>query len=314
MSSYEELKGRLGRGEVVILDGAIGTELQEMGAPMGGGFWCGRTVENSPDIVRQLHADYIEAGADIITTNTFDTVPLKMWNEGLTDQARDWNVRAAQLAVEAREQAGADRPVVVAGVLGPNSSGTEEQVARSFRDQARYLAEGGADMLLVEGIGNRRRPRIFAVEVALETGLPTWVSFSSRVADDGTVLLGHRLHSTDPRRGESTKQDPSLADAIEDVKSLGCDAALVFHSEVEHTAAAVNVLRDAWDGPIGAYPHRGDFKMPEWVFENRITPDEFVDAAQTWVDAGTQIVGGCCGIGREHVRLLKERMAARVPA
>ena len=315
MSNYEQLKSRMDRGEIVILDGAIGSELQEMGAPMGGGFWCGRTVENSPDIIRQMHVDYIGVGADIITTNTFDTVPLKMWNEGLADQAREWNVRAAQLALEGREQAASDRPIVVAGALGPNSQGTDDQMRESFKAQSEYLAEGGVDMLLVEMIGNRRRPRIIACEEALATGLPTWVAFSTRVADDGRVLLGHPLHTTDPRRSQSSQDsDPTFVEAIGDVNDLGCDAALVFHSEVDHTEAALKVLRENWDGPIGAYPHRGDFKMPEWQFENRISPEEFVDAIQPWIDARAQIIGGCCGIGREHIRQLTERIGDVVPA
>ena len=309
MTVYSEIEDRLKQGGTVLLDGAIGSELQEMGAPMGGGFWCGRTVENSPDVIRQLHKDYIDIGADIITTNTFDTVPLKIWNDGLGEKAREWNLTAARLAVEARDQASTDRPVVVAGALGPNSQGDPDQIRESFKAQSQYLAEGGVDMLLVEMIGNRRGPRVIACEEALATGLPTWVAFSTRLIEDGRVLLGHPLHATDPRRGEGDPaDDPTFADSIEDVKSLGCGAALVFHSEVDHTGAALDILRDAWDGPVGVYPHRGDFKMPEWQFENRISPEEFVDATSAWLGQGAQIVGGCCGIGREHIRQLKQRL------
>ena len=206
MTAYAEIESRLNDGGTALLDGAIGSELQEMGAPMGGGFWCGRTVENSPDVIRQLHQDYIEIGADIITTNTFDTVPLKMWNEGLGDKAREWNFTAARLAVEARDAAEANRPVVVAGALGPNSQGEPERIRESFRAQSAYLAEGGVDMLLVEMIGNSREPRVIACEEALATGLPTWVAFSTRVVEDGRVLLGHPLHATDPRRGRATRR------------------------------------------------------------------------------------------------------------
>ena len=103
MANYQNLKSRIDDGEVLVLDGAVGTELQSMGAPMDPAAWCGVANYTHPATVRQMHERYIKAGADIITTNTFNTMRPALEAAGYRDTVREINVRAVDAALEAVE-------------------------------------------------------------------------------------------------------------------------------------------------------------------------------------------------------------------
>jgi S-methylmethionine-dependent homocysteine/selenocysteine methylase len=83
------------------------------------------------------------------------------------------------------------------------------------------------------------------------------------------------------------------------------------HTLTEDTIPALREVTGRWSGPVGAYPHSGEFIMPNWQFIDMISPKDFVDEAQGWLDAGARLIGGCCGIGPEHIRLLKEQLPVR---
>ena len=117
MANYEKLKSRMDHGEVIILDGAIGTELQAMGVPMHPASWCGPGNYTHSTTVRQMHERYIRAGADIITTNTFNTVRPALEASGFGELVREINVRAVDAALEARDRAAGDRSVYIAGSI-----------------------------------------------------------------------------------------------------------------------------------------------------------------------------------------------------
>ena len=117
MANYEQLKNRMDNGEVIILDGAIGTELQAMGVPMHPASWAGPGNYTHAATVRQMHERYIRAGADIITTNTFNTVRPALEVSGYGDMVREINTRAVDAALEARDRAAGDRAVFIAGSI-----------------------------------------------------------------------------------------------------------------------------------------------------------------------------------------------------
>jgi len=100
MANYEDLKSRIDQGEVIVLDGAIGTELQAMGVPMDPASWCGPGNYTHPATVRQMHERYIKAGADVITTNTFNTLRPALEASGYSELVREVNVRAVDAAVD----------------------------------------------------------------------------------------------------------------------------------------------------------------------------------------------------------------------
>jgi S-methylmethionine-dependent homocysteine/selenocysteine methylase len=82
----------------------------------------------------------------------------------------------------------------------------------------------------------------------------------------------------------------------------------IMHTQVEETLPALKILRSHWAGRIGVYPHSGEFRMPHWQFDTVMAPDDFLAHARTWVDLGARMIGGCCGIGPEHIRVLAENL------
>ena len=93
------------------------------------------------------------------------------------------------------------------------------------------------------------------------------------------------------------------------VLEAGCDAAGVMHSSVHDTGPALSELNELWDGPMFAYAESGHFVPPSWKFEDIISPQDYLDYARQWIEQGVQIIGGCCGIGPEHIRVLRENLA-----
>ena len=303
----DKLQDRLDAGDVLILDGAIGTELQLRGAPMDGMAWCAVATKTSPDILRGLHEDYIRAGADVITSNTYSSCRHVLEAAGLGDETIEINRRAVEIAREARDAA-ADRPVWIAGALSCFAAGLDhnkrpdaERAKANYREQAEIMAAAGADVIVLEMMLHSGRA-VAAVEAAASTGLPVWVGFSCRAGDDGSVLM--YPHSEDAE---------AFSEVIAKVMAVGGSVAGVMHSTVEDTGPALDVLREQWSGTLMAYPESGEeFTMPIWHYEERVSPDALVAACQDWVAKGVQIVGGCCGTRPDHIRALRDRMPERI--
>ena len=301
------LQERIDRGEVVFLDGATGTELDRRGVPMHGVAWSAAALETHPDVVRQVHEDNIRAGADIIITNTFATARHVLERAGMGERVRELNTRAATLAAEARDAVAADRPVYVAGSISTFSPGLRpeltplaEEAKASYREQAQVLAEAGVDLIMLEMLRDVEQSS-YAIEAAASTGPPTWLGFSCELSADGSQLA--LLDS----------QGETFAEALDLLIPLGGSLVSMMHTTVEDTGPGLQVVRDRWSGPLGAYAHSGDFVMPHWQFDSIISPPDYLSEAQKWVEMGVQLIGGCCGIGPDHIRLLKEALPARVP-
>jgi S-methylmethionine-dependent homocysteine/selenocysteine methylase len=297
-----DVQERLDGGEIVILDGAMGTELQRRGVPMDDVAWDAAALATHPDLVREVHEDYIKAGADVIITNTFATARHVLEPAGMGGQFRALNIRAVTLAKEAREEV-ADGPVFIAGSISTisaradNSSEPRAEKARdNYRGQAEILAESGVDVIVLEMMRDLEQTS-YAMEAAVATGLPVWVGFSCKTTDESTVVL---------RDGNHT-----LAEALEQIPPLGASLVSIMHTLAEDTPPALREVTSRWSGPVGAYPHSGQFIMPNWQFVNMISPEDFTRQAQGWTGMGVQLIGGCCGIGPEHIRLLKERLPKR---
>jgi homocysteine S-methyltransferase len=300
----------MARGDVIILDGATGTELQRRGVPMDELSWSAVALVTHPDVIREVHQDYIRAGADIITTNTFGTLSLSLRGTRLQDRVAEVNLRAVQLAREARSQT--ERPVCIAGsmagmigtVYWRDASSTHEEVRKAYREQATLLADAGVDLLFLEmtqdiDVGTA------AVEGASETGLPLWVAFSCNFMSS--------LKGTDRPLVAQARDGTEypFEQLIEPVMAAGGEVAGINHSEVDMMDRALDIVFKHWKGPVSAYPNSGDWTPPNWGFDTVISPKAFVSAAESWVARGVQVVGGCCGIGPEHIQLLRERMRGR---
>ena len=303
----EALQQRIDSGDVIILDGGTGTELQRRGVPMHGVAWSAAALLTHSDVVREVHEDYIRAGADVIITNTFSAARHTLEEAGMGDSVAEANTRAVSLAKEARDAAASDGPVYVAGSvstffpgLQPELLPSAERARASYREQAQLLEQAGVDFLILEMMRDVEQSA-YAIEAAESTGLPTWVCFTCKIDDGRQVRLFDSV-------------DETFAESLESLLDPGAAVAFVMHTDVDDTTPALRVLRHRWDGPLGAYAHSGGFFMPDWQFDDVISPSDYLSRAQEWVQMGVQVVGGCCGTGPEHIRALRDGLPARVPA
>lgn len=295
-----DLIRRLRAGEILILDGGVGTELQRRGVAMDSVAWCAIADRADREILRGVHADYIEAGADIITANTFSTARHVLEGAGLGDMTEEVNRAAVEIARQAADTA--DRPVVVAGSMssmGPldteSWAPTGDAVASSYREQAEILAAAGSDVLLLEMLVDRANASLI-VEAASSTGLPLLLGWSASKDSAGGV---GRYAGEVPREDDGWSFDRLM----EWGATLDGAAAGIMHSESEVVVPALAVLRRHWSGPLMAYAETGRFIPPNWVFTEDCPPEDYAAVARQWAaDAGVQIVGGCCGTTPAHIQ------------
>ncbi len=297
MGIVEEWHGCLDRGEILLLDGGTGTELERRGVPMDSAAWCGTAALEHQDAIRDLHEDYIRAGADAIITNTFATHRPLLEAAGLGDQVAVIVRRAVEAALEARERAGCPG-VLVAGSMSTMPANNiqggyppdDEQMA-AYREQCGLLAEAGVDVIALEMMQFHERA-VLAFRAARETGLPVWLGVSARKDPDSGAITPFNW------------PDESFEELLDTLVPLGPSIVHVMHSEIAAVPEAVAMVQDRWDGPVGVYPESGYFTMPNWNFVDVIDPADLLEEARGWVAAGVQIVGGCCGLGPEHIRAL----------
>ncbi len=347
MANYEQLKHRIDNGEVIILDGAIGTELQSMGVPMHPAAWCGPGNYTHPSTVRQMHERYIRAGADIITTNTFNTIRPALEASGYPDLVREINVRAVDAAREARDRVDVDKPIYIAGsiscripvrdqrtgtLLGGTGFGYGASLAaeelRAYADeQSDILAESGIDLFIMENMWADNDSRMIAAEAAKATGLPVWVGFTASVAPDSETVrmsFGDERNAYSSGMGmplwtsswRSVNYDMTLAEGVKEAASLNPDAISVFHSRISETTAALQVVLDHWSGTVVLYPDAGrtDY-LATWQdssVANEETADELTQEAAKWIEAGAQVIGTCCGFGANYTKALSTALPDRV--
>ena len=300
--TYNHLKQRLNAGEVVIMDGGTGTELQRRGASMDPAAWCGPATLRSEKLLTEIHADYIAAGAEIVTANTFASSRLMLSRAGYGEQVEEINRRAVEAALRARDEASGGASVAVAGSLShmvPMAEGTmvvdpgkrpdDAETAAAFHELAQILAATGCDLIILEMMYHPERTRL-VLNAALATGLPVWFGLSARKAKDGTLATYHR------------PEELPLDEVAALIPGQGVDAAGVMHSGAELMVEALQTVRLHFDGPTMVYPDSGYFEMPDWRFVDVITPERFEDFCREWIASGVQILGGCCGLTVAHVR------------
>jgi S-methylmethionine-dependent homocysteine/selenocysteine methylase len=315
MSAGEDVLAWVAAGQVVIVDGGTGSQLQAEGVPMDEVAWSARANLSHPEKVRQVHEEYIRVGAQVIIANTYAASRAALEPAGLGDAVADVN-RAAMAAALAARDAAASRPVAVAGSMssfcsvamdaaalgspldGPAADDPRFPGLADFREQARLLAEAGADLIALEMISARGYGSA-AVQAARETGLPVWLGLSPARLPDGTL-------GTMPELGDGESFEDLLAALVDP----GLAAITIMHASSELTLDAIEIVRRHYAGPIGVYAETGDWRPPNWVFTG-LTPQQYLAQAETWVNHGAQLIGGCCGTGPEHIAQLTERLTGR---
>ena len=277
--------------EILVGDGAIGTMLYAKGVALDANFEHLNLVK--PDLVRELHQEYVVAGAQVIETNTFGANRLKLGTIGLAHKLGAINRRGAELAREA-----AGRHVFVAGSVGPlpRLRGEERELspddlASIFREQMLGLADGGVDLFMLETFSDLTQ-LVAAVTVAKEFSLPVVASMA--YLEGGRTAAGADV--TDAVR--------VLSAAGADLLGINCGAGPL---EVLRTLEQLASLTDL---PLAAYANSG---FPEFVDGRSVyltTPDYFADRAVEMAGAGARLIGGCCGTTPDHIRRMSERLRA----
>ena len=299
-----DIRERLAMGTPLVLDGAMGSELQRRGVWVSHGAtkdklgaWSATAMRDAPEIVREVHEDYFNAGADIATTNSFWTNSVKLGLVGLGDKAAEYTRLAGRLAIEARDRL---RPeAYVAGGMAPPHGGRAPvdpvDLPREFAMQARALRESGVDLLLVEYIGHVD-DIVAAVDAVQPAGLP--------------IMIGLR-HITDAGDMQAGETFDKLVAALGPRKVA---AILLMCSSPASISAGLPKLRKAFTGPIGAYPNIGYGRASDplghghqWhgLDTDTYTPDHLAADGLAWLAMGAQILGGCCATTPDHIAALR---------
>jgi S-methylmethionine-dependent homocysteine/selenocysteine methylase len=286
---------------MIRLDGAMGTELTRRGVDTALPLWSAIALDNAPDTVRQIHADYIAAGADILTANTFRTNTRALGKAGIAHRAHELTQRAVSLARDAAcgraRVAGSIAPVE--DCYTPDLVPTEAELAREHGELAAALASAGVDLMLVETM-NTAREAAAACAAAHATGRPLWVSFT--LGADNHLLSGE-----------------SLAAAVAAVSRFAPEAVLVNCIPVAQCESALGVLSHALSAAglaastrFGAYGNVGHVDdAVGWTLTNAVTPEAYALAAQRWCALGASIIGGCCGTTPAHIAALASLAATQ---
>jgi len=303
---YRRLEELLGLGEPVILDGGNATELerQHAGELRDGdrGLWGTGALYGAPYAVLDVHRAYVAAGCDVISTNTWAILAAAEVKAGgaaaggLThwmDVAR-LGIRVAREAIEA-EDAGESCAIA----FSVNGDVEGEERLESLRLLTRVLEDDPPDLLLLETMSLLREETTRAIEIALGSGLPVWLSF--RRCRHGVCGV-YGQHWGGP-------EGDLFGRAAQQFEAMGVGALLVNCLPPEHVDGMLPWLRDFTDLPLGAYPNLGYYSDSGWRHDERIGPDEYAELAVRWRSQGAQIIGGCCGTTPAHIAAVKNRLA-----
>ena len=301
MTDHSWIAQRLsGDGLPIIIDGGMGTELEKSGVPMDGKVWSARAMLSHPEMVRGVHERYIQAGAEAIITNTFSCARHMLEPGGLGREVRNINLKAVELACEARNTA-AKSPVALVGSICEWAHdehptwNSPEVVGRAAAEQAEILAEAGVDILAVE-MCERVELSDAVTEAVMSIGLPVWLGVSARRHRDQDHLSAFGYPERD------------FEELVRAISKFSVDLISVMHTPVSDVPGAIEVVRNYWKGPVGVYPESGEFMMPNWDFVDVIEPSVLAENAVTWAEDGIRLIGGCCGLGPAHIRACRDAL------
>lgn len=282
----------------VLLDGAMGTELMARGLPQGS---CPESwnVER-PAVVQEIHRNYFEAGSDVVSTNSFGGSRIKLAGHGLENRAVELNVAAARLA---REVAPAEK--YVAGSIGPTGKFlkpqgefTEDEFESAFSEQARALADGGADVLLIETQYDLREALCALRGARRAASLPVFVTMTFNAVP----------------RGFFTLMGDTVARCLKDLEKEGARAVganCTLNSE--QMTGLVKAMRQDTDLPLIAQANAG---KPVLGADGRVTYsqglEDYVRFIPDLVRAGANIIGGCCGTDPAFIKAMAGLISRRI--
>ena len=309
--SRQNIMDRLATGEPILMDGGTGSEIQRRGADvlvqttveteLRG--WSATANIEYADVVREVHQDYLRCGAEILISNNFWTTPSRLNPLDLPYSWQDYVRAGGENAIAARDAMNPDAyvsggiapPYVHDHLVGAARSDVSimgrEAYRQEFAGPAKILVDLGVDFLLPEYIGFKD-DCVEAVDACAEFGVP--------------VFLGVR-HI---RSGGTMQYGESLRDLVADLQGRGVDGILLMCTRPSAITEGLNILKDCFDGVLGAYPNVGYNPMAplggrggmqgDIIRPDHFPPSELSRVTADWLDDGIQIIGGCCATGPEH--------------
>jgi S-methylmethionine-dependent homocysteine/selenocysteine methylase len=287
---------------ITLLDGGMGQELIKRSPGEPTALWSARVMMDHPELVKDVHLDYIRAGARVITVNAYSATRDRLEREGVGDRFEALQVRACELALRARDESG--EAVTIAGCLPPLTWSYRPDLVRPATETEPIYAEIVAiqaphvDLILCETMCAGEES-LGAVRGAASTGKPVWVAWTVDDADGGRLRSGETL---------------AEADAMLD--GLPVAVRLVNCSKPEAVDQAVPGLV-AMGGPVGAYangfteiaaPFEPGTTVERLSAREDLGPAAYADFAIGWIGQGATIVGGCCEVGPAHIAELARRL------
>jgi 5-methyltetrahydrofolate--homocysteine methyltransferase len=282
---------RLRAGEVLLSDGAWGTELQKMGLPAGS---CPEEWNVShPDEVRRLVRGYLDAGADMVLTNSFGGTRFRLRRHGFAERVGEFNQAAARLSKEAAAPYGA---FVVASVgptgefVEPLGLVTEQEMKEAFREQIQALKDGGADAIVVETVFALEEMRL-AIGAAKDLGM---TCFATMTFDLGAA-------------GFKTMMGVSVPQAAKALEEYGADVVgSNCGNGIENMVRIAAEMRAHTRLPILVHPNAGMPQLVQGQVVYQEAPEAMAGKLKELIAAGANIVGGCCGTTPAHIKAFRE--------
>ncbi|NWK79362.1 homocysteine S-methyltransferase [Aquitalea sp. LB_tupeE] len=314
-AALKVLQDRLAQNNCLLLDGALATELENRGFDLADPLWSARVLLEAPQAIYRLHLDYLLAGADIITTSSYQASFAGFARKGLDQQqATGLMQRSVELALQAKDvflagRKGWGMPPLVAASVGPYGAmladGSEyrgdyglsvAQLMDFHRPRLAVLAASGADLLACETIPCPQEAEALARLLQQEfPATPAWISFSCRDAEH--VWQGERLADC-----------MAMLDAVPQVVALGvnCTDPLLLEALLAQAASVTSK-------PLLAYPNSGEhWDAHQRCWRGRASVEGFVALAQRWRAAGARLIGGCCRTGPAHIAALRTCLTVHV--
>lgn len=304
---FADFAALLSAGGPIVIDGGLATQCEAMGCNIDGSLWSGVLLRDDPRSIVAANRAYLDAGARIVTTASYQASRYGFMREGATAEEADRLIKSSvTLARQARDEfmrdnPGAETPLIAASI-GPYGAmlhdgseykgnyGVSAQVLHDFhKSRLRLFDRSGVDVLALETIPSKLEAEVL-VGLLAECSTPSWVSFSCR--DDAHVVNGSR---------------------IEEVAGLFADHPTVVAVGINCTPPQFvpellgRLQIAAPDKAVMAYPNSGEtYSVEDNAWSGTVTPGDCASAAQTWVAAGAGVVGGCCRMGPEHIRAIRD--------
>ena len=306
-SHYKTLYNEIQQGRVAVLDSGVSTELERQGAPMKDSQWSGRVSIDAFDILVNTHKAYIDAGADIITVNSYASSRLVLGdseNESLIEKINKRNIEAA---LEARSKTGANE-VLIAGSISHQVAWqhldgqvkkqidipvSKDELEFAYTEMRELFEAGGVDLLLLEMMSIPARA-IPLYECVSNSTLPVWCGLSATRQNHKSEIASFHDETV------------LFEDNVKTAALYNFDVMGVMHTAVDLISGCNSIIKNYHNGPLMAYPDSGYFQAPNWQFIDIITPQNLLNFAEIWQKEGVKIFGGCCGLGPEHTGFLSQ--------